>query len=299
MGRCRCRVGWVAALVAACTILPNAHASELIDRDVSGPRIVVSESNVALVTYRARGRRHRVAYWGAVDRSALRFRHRRTNLRGLRVPDGRVRNTCRRYRGPNISWRVAACTQPDGSHWALQAWRRNKPNYGGSSGPLELRISHFTGDLPILTGTTNWAREGRYVHLYGTLTFQGEAIGVMRYTSGGRVLDDYGRNVAIDSLNSDMGRGWRRINAILAHRPSGQFCYAFSPKSRSNPRTGASRKLRYRLSAPGPYVAPDVTRVVRGVRLRDYTEAADAPHNSAIRALTRGFAGRTSCDRVD
>ena len=33
-------------------------------------------------------------------------------------------------RGPAAPWKVAACTAPDGTHWALQAWQRMLPNYG-------------------------------------------------------------------------------------------------------------------------------------------------------------------------
>jgi type IV secretory pathway VirB3-like protein len=294
-------IGGILLVSIVVSITPhNAVASELVDRNASKVRLSVTRNNVALVTYRTNGRSRRAAFWGAVDRSALRFKRRRTDLRGVAVAgSGGRANTCRRYSGPTLPWVVAACTNIDGSHWVLQSWTRSKRNYGGSVGDRDLRISHFTGQPTELRAWTDWADKGTRVHLYGTLRFHGEAIGARRFSSTGRVLDKYGRNVAIDSLNSDMGRGWRRVNAILAHKPSGQFCYTFGPKAGATRKTGASRSLRYRISVPGPYVAPDTTLVVVGVRLRSYSARLDAPHNRAQRALVGSYAGAHSCQNID
>lgn len=293
----------VALATAICALITSsgiAGASELVDRNTSRVRLSVTANNVALVTYRASGRSRRAAYWGAVNRSSLRFQRRRTNLRSVAIAGvGGRKNTCSRYRGPALAWVVAACTNTDGSHWVLQSWTRTKRNYGGKTGSRDLRISHFTGQPTELRAWTDWANRGERVHLYGTLRFHGEAIGAKRFTSTGRVLDSYGRNIAIDSLNSDMGSGWRRVNAILAHRPSGQFCYTFGPKARSTSKSGASRSLRYRISVPGPYVAPDATVVVVGVRLRDYTRQLDAPHNRRQEQLVGSYRGPHSCQDID
>ena len=41
-----------------------------------------------------------------------------------------LRNACLPATGPPLAWVVTACTASDGSHWALQAWQRELPNYG-------------------------------------------------------------------------------------------------------------------------------------------------------------------------
>ena len=41
------------------------------------------------------------------------------------------------YKGPPLAWLVAACTTPDGAHWALQAWQRMLPNYGVAPTPKQ------------------------------------------------------------------------------------------------------------------------------------------------------------------
>ena len=42
-------------------------------------------------------------------------------------------NACGPYTGPELAYKVFACTAPDGTHWALQAWMREVKNYGGVS----------------------------------------------------------------------------------------------------------------------------------------------------------------------
>ena len=67
----------------------------------------------------------------------------------------------------------------DGSHWALQSWQRGLPNLGLDPWkPLqaswELRLSHWSGDLPKLEIWTNWAYSKRFDHLFGRLTYLGQ-----------------------------------------------------------------------------------------------------------------------------
>src|SRR5262249_233038 len=68
--------------------------------------------------------------------------------------------TARPYAGPPLAWFVTACTAPDGSYWAVQAWQRALPNYGLPATPKqavsELRLSHWSGPLPVLTIDTDW-----------------------------------------------------------------------------------------------------------------------------------------------
>ena len=42
-----------------------------------------------------------------------------------------------------------------------------------------------------------------------------------RVTPQGNPLDDYGRNLFVDTLDSRYGAGWRRENSFLAQRPNG------------------------------------------------------------------------------
>ena len=62
-----------------------------------------------------------------------------------------------------------------------------------------------------------------------------------------------GRNVYVDSLDSDLGHGWKRVNSFLAHGPNGGFCYGFFEHGGG---TGVGRELRATVIGPG--VTPDV-----------------------------------------
>jgi hypothetical protein len=162
--------------------------------------------------------------------------------------------TCPRYDGPPLAWLIHACKAPDGSYWALQAWQRLKPNFGGASGARELRLSHWTGPLPQLWLKFDWAYRQRFDHLYGALTYAGAGVHGFSSTSSGVPLDSYGRNVFVDTFDSRYGRGWRRENGFLTHAPNGSFCYGFYPHG-SRP---VGKGSRYRATVIGPGVTPDV-----------------------------------------
>ena len=57
-----------AAILVALSAAGLARASEIIDRDVQGVKLAVNAKGQALLTYRARGRAHRVVAWGASRR---------------------------------------------------------------------------------------------------------------------------------------------------------------------------------------------------------------------------------------
>ena len=160
---------------------------------------------------------------------------------------------CGGYDGPPLAWVVAACKAADGSYWALQRWQRLKPNYGGKRGEWELRLSHWSGALPVLQLWTDWAYR-RFDHLYGRYTYQGAPVHGFRVTPQGSPLDDYGRNLYVDTRDSRYGPGWRRENSFLAQRPNGAFCYGFYPHA-GRP---AGKGTQYRATVIGPGVAPDV-----------------------------------------
>ena len=271
---------FVVAVCAALAFPLSASASELIDRDARNVGLGVDANGQALVTYAARGTVHHVLAWGAVDarqpsRSVAQVSFRKDY-------SGRAwtsfRDACRAYDGPFIVYKVAACAAPDGSYWALQAWRRTLPNFGrpatGRLGKTELRLSHWSGAIAVLDVWTDWVYGGRYHHLFGRLTYDGKPVHGFGANRLGTPTDSYGRNVYVDTFNSRYGKGWRRENGFLAHNPTGIFCYGFYPFTKRGPGNGE----KYRLSAIGPGVTPDVSAVVPGLHDYDGNNPADVSY---------------------
>ena len=253
---------WAAALAGAAT----ASASEIIDRNATGVRLEVNAQGQALVTYRARGRQWHVLAWGAVnarppDARARQVRFRKDYSGGwgaFRKPVWKsFVNACSAYDGPQLRWYTHGCEAPDGSYWTLQSWQRMLPNYGlipnAKQSVWELRLSHWTGDLPTLAIKQDWAYR-RYDHLYGTYAYLGHPIFGFRVTRTGVPLDTHGRNLYLDTYNSAYGRGWKRENSFLTQNPRGNFCYGFYPHG--NRPSGKGE--RYRATIIGPGVTPDV-----------------------------------------
>lgn len=261
------------ALAICASLAAPASASTLVDRNPQGRvTLKVNGDGVALIAYRTHGRLHHVLAWGALNMSRGRLRLDFSGGWGSRVADWRrFSNACGRYRGERfegIQLALALCTAPDGTHWALQKWRRIMPNYGGFTGSYELRVSHWSGRVADLEVYADWSRYGpsrgiRWPHLFGTYSWHGIPIAVGKATPQGVPLDDKGRNVYLDSLNPDYGypagaRLWRRVNGFLAARPSGQFCFEIGPKVPITQLAGISSVNRYRMSAVGPGATPDV-----------------------------------------
>jgi len=277
-----------AVALSALLFLPAAaSASQLIDRGASGIRLTVNARGQALVTYSAHGSFHRVVASGAVN----------ARYPNPSIPQVQFRkdysgrswssagSSCRPYPGPKLAFFVTGCQAPDGSYWAVQAWRRTLPNFGGRPAGLlganELHLSHWTGDTARLEAWTDWVYAGRYQHLFGRLTYAGQPVYGFTATKAGSPLDDYGRNIYVDTFGSPYGQGWRRENAFLAHRPTGVFCYGFYPFTSHGPGTGA----KYRLTAVGPGVTPDVSIVVNGLHNYDRNNSADVAYEQQHNAL--------------
>jgi hypothetical protein len=256
----------LAALLIALLAPAGAGASTLIDRNASGVRLEVDSSGRALLTYRAGGKTRHVLAWGAVNAIAPILGKRQVDFRlDYSGGWGSARkdlwktfvNTCRTYTGPALAWKLRACTAPDGSHWALQSWQRMLPNYGLAPTPKqsvwELRLSHWTGALPVLTVNANWAYR-KFDHLFGTFTYDGAPVHGFSSTAQGNPLDTFGRNLYVDTFDSAYGTGWKRENSFLMHRGTGDFCYGFYPHG-ARP---AGNGQRYRATIIGPGVTPDV-----------------------------------------
>ena len=187
---------------------------------------------------------------------------------------------CGAYDGPPLAWRVAACRAPDGSYWALQSWQRGLPNFGaaasGRGGQWELRLSHWTRELPVLTlGIT---KSGAYDRLYGSYVLGDAGIYGFGSTRVGEPTDAFGRNIYVDTFDSRYGTGWRRENSFLTHPTGGTFCYLVGPNSR-----GIGTGKKYRASVIGPGVMPDV--MWTGTPPARSTAADRAAATQAIAAL--------------
>jgi hypothetical protein len=272
------------ALIAAA----DATASQLIDRNATGVRLAANSKGEALLTYQARGGLQRVRLWGAVN--ARPPSTSRPQVQFSKDYSGKgwqtFKNECRPYDGPDLAFLVAACKAPDGSYWAVQSWQRLLPNFGAApraaaQGARELHVSHWTGLPAKLEAWTDWVYAGRYQHLFGRLTYNGQPVYGFKSTRQGSPLDDYGRNVYVDTFNSKYGKGWKRENSFLTHNPTGVFCYGFYPFTKSSPGTGA----QYRLTVIGPGVTPDVSVTVTGLHNYDRNNPADVAYEQQQNTL--------------
>ena len=277
-------------LTRACTLAlvllafaGEAAASELIGRDAGRASLQVNGAGQAHVAWSEDGATRHVVAGNAINARPPRPGLPQVSFR-LRYGAHSIAGAgCNGYDGPPLAWLVAACKAPDGSYWALQRWARLKPNYGGRTGGWELRLSHWSGPLPRLELWTDWAYR-RFDHLYGRYTYRGEPVHGFRVTPQGNPLDDYGRNVFLDTLGSRYGAGWRRENSFLAQRPTGAFCYGFYPHG-SRP---SGEGTHYRATVIGPGVTPDV--VWEGDAPGPFRRARERQANAHQRQL---FAGRT------
>jgi hypothetical protein len=272
----------------------NASASQLVDRNASAIKLEVNSKGEALITYKAQGKEKHVLAWGAVNaiaptrsRQQLAFKLDYAGGWGKYHSDywKTFENSCGAYDGPKIAWFVTGCTASDGSYWALQAWQRMLPNYGvkatATQSVWELRLSHWTGELPVLTIDTDWAWH-QWDHLFGTFTYNGQAVFGYKATPGGNPLDTFGRNIYVDTFDSVYGKGWLRENSFLTHTNTGAFCYSVNPHG-SHP---AGKGTQYRATVEGPGVTPDV--MWQGAAPGPYDKAADLVANDEIAQLGDG-----------
>ncbi len=247
----------------------TAHASNLVDRNATAVRIVVTRDGAAHLLYSARGSYHHVVAYGGINASFPDRARRQVGLKLNYVGGWRTRyhvrnprrlvNTCRPYDGPPLYWAVAACKAPDGSYWVAQSWQRMLPNHGlpanEAAGAWELRLSHWKGPLPALTVKTDWAYAGRWEHVYGSLTYLGRPMYGFGTTATGNPTDKWGVLIHLDTLDSRYGKGWQRADSFVTHNPKGIFCYVLGPHADGTP-NGAGYK--YRVTAVGPGALPDV-----------------------------------------
>jgi hypothetical protein len=285
----------VLTLVLGASILAStANASELIDRNAAGISFGVDAKGEALVSYHAAGKSKHVLVWGALNaiaptrsRPQLSFKLDYSGGYGKYKQDywKTFKSTCKAYDGPALAWKVTACKASDGSYWALQKWQRMLPNYGltpsATQAVWELRLSHWTGDLPVLTIDTDWAWH-QWDHLFGSFTYGDQPVFGYKSTPAGVPLDTFGRNIYVDTYDSVYGKGWKRENSFLTHTGTGVFCYSINPHG-SHP---AGKGTQYRATVEGPGVTPDV--MWQGASPGAYDKAADLVANDEITQLGDG-----------
>jgi hypothetical protein len=291
-------------VVAALALAPAAIASQpLGDLNVTGVKLAVNADGKALLSYRREdGRPRDVLVWGAINartpsRSVPQVAFRFDYSGGLRTYGRRIAprfvNRCRRYDGPQLVFLVAACTAPDGSYWAVQAWYRLLPMRGFApwlpeQGKLEFHVSHWSGPLAQLDVSQNWTYGGHWQGLFGRMTYGGAPVYGFRTPSATKRGDAYARYVYIDARDSVYGPGWRHDAGKVLHVGNGAFCYSFVPQV--PPAGYPSRTPRgpaigdaHRVTVMGPGVTPDVQW--EGPPLGAYDAARDAAFNELFDKL--------------
>lgn len=300
----------------------GAKASNLIDRNAHSIRLQVNGKGEALITYSAAGRLRHVLAWGAVNalapttvRPQIKFK--------LDYAGGwgkyhtlywkSFQNRCRPYNGPALVYLVTACTAPDGSYWALQAWPVPLPDLGftpwlPSQSAIELHLSHWTGhNLAVIEVHNDWVYAGMWQGFFGRVTYNGQPVFGFKADRYGAPLDQYERLLYLDTFDSVYGTGWRRENSFLSHNPTGMFCYGFYPFNplkggyqyppgyNSGPR-GPGVGSQYRLSLEGPGVTPDVSVVWSGLHPFDKSNPADLSYQAqAMQTLASIIGSDKTC----
>lgn len=300
----------LALCAVALTLVPTAAASQLIDRNAQGVRLAVNPRGEALLTYRARGRFQHVLAWGAINARPPAAGTAQVSFRKDYSGRGRYwlgfRNACRPYDGPKLAFLVTACTAPDGSYWAAQAWQTPLPDLGMTpwlpvQRAWELHLSHWTGATARIEAWTDWVYDGRWHQVFGRVTYNGQPVHGFTATRVGAPTDGYGRLVYLDTFNSRYGKGWHRENAFLLHNPTGIFCYGFYPFDptrgyphppgySSTPR-GPGNGAAYRITVNGPGVTPDVTFTVPGLHDYDPNNPSDVAYERQQNAVLDSILG--------
>jgi hypothetical protein len=262
----------------AAVAAPPAFGSYLVDRNTKSAKLQVDAGGHALVSYVAGGAQKHVLIWSAVNalpptkgKPQVAFKIDYSGgYKALRKANyfKTIKNVCRAYKGPKLAWLLTACTAPDGSSWALQAWQRMLPNLGFNpwrpdQSVVELRISHWKGPIAEIDVFQDWAWSNQYRQIVGQYMYGGKPVYGFGSTSVGSPTDSYGRNMYLDTFGSPYNAtGWARENSFLANAVNGRFCYSLGPRPpyggypKSGPRQGDGKM--YRITAEGPGVTPDV-----------------------------------------
>jgi len=303
----------VATATAAVGFAAPAFASQLITRNARGSTLQVNRGGVAMVSFRANGRRWHVLAKGAINAlppaagtKQVKFKLDYAGGWGFyrKVIWPHFKNACGRYDGPRLAAIVATCKAPDGSYWTLQTWQPELPDLGFAAWlpqqrAVHLQLSHWTGALAKMVMHTDWTYGGRYHEVFGQFTYRGKPVHGIKVSRFGAPLDGFGRLVYLDTHNSRYGKGWRRENSFLFHRLGG-FCYGFDyqdpmqngyshPPSYRGGLRGPGTGDRYQLTVDGPGVTP--LQVWEVSDIHDYTgSSADQAYESAMNTVLDAIA---------
>jgi hypothetical protein len=301
-------------VVAVVTAAP-ASASQLIDRNATGVRLAVNAKGEALLTYRAHGSLKHILVWGAINarrpdsgKAQVRFRKDYSGGWGKYHTEywRSFGGGCGRYDGPQLAFLVAACKAPDGSYWAVQSWRTPLPDLGMTpwlpvQRARELHVSHWTGPVAKLEAWPDWVGSARFHQVFGRATYDGSPVYGFGTTRVGAPTDGYGRLVYLDTYNSRYGRGWRRENSFVTHKPTGVFCYAFyafdptrgypHPDGYPSKPRGPGNGAKYRLTMEGPGVTPDVSVIVPGLHDFNRSNPADVAFDQQQNGILDSIVG--------
>jgi hypothetical protein len=202
---------------------------------------------------------------------------------------------------------IAGCKAPNGSYWALQAWQTRLPNLGmapwlASQKTWWLHLSHWTGPLAELEVYTDWVYGGRFQEVFGRYTYNGQGVRGFDTTRYGNPTDGYGKLLYLDVFNSTYGKGWLRENSFVSHGPPGMFCYGFFPHNPwvggyahsgniPNRKRGPGTGQRYRLTAEGPGVTPDVAWEGEGLHAYNRNNPSDVTLETQANATLDSIRG--------
>jgi hypothetical protein len=269
-----------------------ARASTIVGRNATGVKLTVDGRGFAAVSFREGGAERHVLAWGASN-ADVKFKLDYAGGWGaFHRQVWKSMQSCPLYDGPPLAWLTAACKAADGTYWAVQSWQRMLPDQGyapfsASQASWELHLSHWSGALPEFEVYLDWIYGGKFAHLFGRYAYLGKPVHGFRSSATGIPLDPYGRNIYLDTFGSAYGKGWRRENSFLAHRPNGNFCYGFFFRKSYYDHTTrpAGVGARYRATAIGPGVAPDVFWT--GDALASY----DAVYEARMNQLSDQIAG--------
>jgi hypothetical protein len=188
----------------------------------------------------------------------------------------------------------------------VQRWQTALPDLGMTPWvPVqraeELHLSHWRGPVAKIEAWPDWVGSRRYHQVFGRVTYLGQPVYGFGTTRTGAPTDRYGRLIYLDTYDSKYGKGWRRENSFVAHKPTGVFCYAFyefdpthgyphPPGFPSTPR-GPGNGEKYRLTVEGPGVTPDVSVIVPGLHNFDRNNPADVAFDAKQNAILDSIVG--------
>ena len=137
--------------------------------------------------------------------------------------------------------------------------QRLKPNYGGTSGAIELHLSHWRGPLAQLVRLPELGLRQRTATSSAGSPTRPRRVRLQGHSTAIRSTDTGGTSTSTRSTPA-YGKGWHRENSFLTHHRGhtlGDFCYGFFPHAAIRAATGT----KYRATAgPGSDAGRDVGR---------------------------------------